>query len=860
MAKANLSIQPVRDGVITAACILVAAWSCIWWVYTQARQNEMVEVQSDLRRLARTAASLVDGDLHKTLTSPSQAGGEAYRKALAPLLKLREALPEISNLYTAVLREGEVFFVLDTTTNRQGPLPQHPARLSAVMDICGEPDSEMVSALTEGSVSTDAGPVRDNIGAFLRAFAPIFDSAGNRVGVVGVDLSADDLDARIGGLRKGVFSAVAGALAMSMMVGWRVTRSRKQALDIALEQKQGVSALRRSETRYRSVVDNLREAIFQTDAEGRWIFLNPSWTEITRFPVEDCLGKPASYYVHLDDRERSRLEFESLMGRKKDDCRFEARYLTLSGGFRWIEVYAQPSLDDNNAITGTTGTLTDITQRKESEEALRLNQERLQLALGSSEQGLWDWDIISGRVYYDTHWAELLGYRLDEMDQTIETWKNSIHPFDKNFVLAALDLHHQGQLPIFDVEHRAQHKNGDWVWLCARGRVIERDQQGHPLRMIGTIENIGRRKEAEAELKGANTRLSEQNTALREIGQKLRRQEEESRKLAHIASRTDNAVILTDVDANIVWVNEAFHGMTGYSFDEAVGKNPGRLLQGPETNLETVSYMREQLKNGRGYSVEIVNYSKVGQKYWSAIEVQPIFDQAGELTNFMAMERDITERRRVEFELEKAKESAEAANHAKSDFLAVMSHEIRTPMNGVIGFTNILLDTKLNHLQRDFVENIRNCADSLLLLINDILDFSKIESAHLELEHEPFNIRACMEEAIGLTAQAASTKSVEMVCDFRNDVPVWVRGDAARLRQVMVNLVGNAVKFTAAGEVVVTVEPCPRASSDAIRISVRDTGIGIAADGLARLFKPFSQARLLNHAEVWWDRARSRDL
>jgi PAS domain S-box-containing protein len=322
----------------------------------------------------------------------------------------------------------------------------------------------------------------------------------------------------------------------------------------------------------------------------------------------------------------------------------------------------------------------------------------------------------------------------------------------------------------------------------------------------------------------------------------LRVSEAEAQRLAVVASRTDNSVIITDAEGKIVWVNEGFSKVTGFAFDEVKGRRPGSFLQGPGTDPEMVRQMHEGLAAGRGFRVEILNYRKDGGAFWSAIEVQPLRDAEGVLSGFMAIESDVTARKKAEEELLEAKQAAEAANRAKSEFLAMMSHEIRTPMNGVIGMTSLLLDTPLNGQQREYTEIIRSSGETLLSLINDILDFSKVESGRLELEHSVFCIRECVEAVLDLLAVAAAHKGIDLLYDIGDEVPGDVRGDVTRIRQILVNLVGNALKFTSAGEVEVSVHSHPVDDGvQEILFAVRDTGIGIPEAARERLFRPFVQ-------------------
>ncbi len=335
-------------------------------------------------------------------------------------------------------------------------------------------------------------------------------------------------------------------------------------------------------------------------------------------------------------------------------------------------------------------------------------------------------------------------------------------------------------------------------------------------------------------------------------------------RLALVAAHTTDAIIVTDANGLIEWVNEGFVRLSGYHAEEVINRKPGSFLQGPRSDPTTVAYIHERLSTQQGFSVEIINYSKSSVPYWAELKVQPMRDGSGIVTGFMGTASDITARKAAEERTNAAKEEAEQLNtqleiviaqaqqsateaniasQAKSSFLATMSHEIRTPLNGVIGMASLLRDTGLDERQLDFVRTIETSGDALLSIINDVLDYSKIEAGRIELESAPFDLRQCIEDALDLFAAKAMEKDLELISRVGPGVPSIILGDVTRLRQIIVNLVSNALKFTAKGEVVVSLDATAPGVDGAhvLTIGVKDSGIGIPADRMNRLFQPFSQ-------------------
>ncbi len=351
---------------------------------------------------------------------------------------------------------------------------------------------------------------------------------------------------------------------------------------------------------------------------------------------------------------------------------------------------------------------------------------------------------------------------------------------------------------------------------------------------------LGKQKEKLAQ---ANQELEARNQILQATEEQLRHQTSESQKLALVAAKTDNAVIITDAAGLTEWVNEGFTKQTGYTLNEIQGKKPGSLLQGKETDPETVEFMSKQLDQGNAFEVEILNYTKTNVPIWIQIEVQPIRDPDHQITNFIAIESNITTRKNAEHALQIAKSKAEEHSRLKSEFLATVSHEIRTPMNAVMGMTELLLESDLSSKQLGLLKTVRTSADSLLAVINDVLDLSKIESGKQDLHRESFSLRELVDNVLGSLGERCSQKNIELNALVHSEVEDWVCSDRGKLQQILLNLVGNAVKFTAKGEVRLTVQnPFHYGNTTHLEFIVTDTGVGFDESEKDKLFESFGRS------------------
>ena len=547
-------------------------------------------------------------------------------------------------------------------------------------------------------------------------------------------------------------------------------------------------------------------------------------------PADFLAGKvKVGQLIHPDDREPLRDNIKAAL-REKRPYQATYRIRTASGAEKWIWEQGQGIY----SITGELvleGFITDFTDRKLAEQALRESEERWIMAIDSAGHGVWDWNAATNQVYFSHQWKAMLGYEDAEIGDTLTEWSERVHPEDLAHCYAEIERHFRGEVPVYRSEHRLRCKDGSFKWILDQGRVVTHGADGKPLRVIGTHTDI---------------------TALRET-------EEQLRKLSLAVEQSPESIVIADLDARIQYVNEAFLRNSGYSREEVIGQNP-RFLQSGKTPKATHESLWDTLTHGRTWQGELFNKRKDGSEYVEEAIISPIRQPDGRVTHFVAVKRDITEEKRMAEELERhrhhleelvtertvqlqeARVAADAANRAKSAFLANMSHEIRTPLNAIVGLTHLLRHSSLTPEQVERLDKVDSAGRHLLSILNDILDFSKIEAGRMELEDVDFNLDAVLDHVRDLIAESARIKGLTLLVDG-DDVPRWLRGDVTRLRQALLNFAGNAVKFTERGSIVLRAR---RVSDIAgrllVRFEVQDSGIGIAPEKLTRLFDAFEQA------------------
>ena len=597
------------------------------------------------------------------------------------------------------------------------------------------------------------------------------------------------------------------------------------------ERKIAEEALQEQLHLLQQLIDAIPNPIFYKDAVGYYLGCNTAFESYTGLNREEILRKTVFQLFPPDLAEIYHRADEELI-RAQGKQIYEAS-VEHSDGTRHEVIFNKATFfDTEGRLAGLVGVILDISERKRAEDLVRESERRLAGIIDFLPDATFVVDANGKVIAWNRAIEAMTGVKAVEMLGKGELeyaipFYGERRPILIDLILQPQDEVESEYLKIERLEDKLVAeayvpRMNTILWAVA---AILYDSEGNRMGAIESLRDISERKRAEDLVR------------------------ESERRLADIIDFLPDATLVIDVEGKVIAWNRAIEAMTGVKAEEMLGK--GELEHSipfygeRRPILIDLVLLPEDMVEKNYISVERDGQMLFGENYipqldtilWGVAAI--LYDSKGNRIGAIESIRDISEHRKAQEELRKAKEGAEAASRAKSEFLANMSHEIRTPMNAVIGMASLLLGTCLDSEQRDFVETIRSSGDSLLSIINDILDFTKIEERKLELESRPFSIREVIEEALDVVALSASEKGLELAYCLEELVPQVLIGDPTRGRQILVNLLGNAVKFTERGEVVVTVRPGD--GDDEVHLAVSDTGIGMPEEFLEKLFQPFSQ-------------------
>lgn len=571
---------------------------------------------------------------------------------------------------------------------------------------------------------------------------------------------------------------------------------------------------------HKIIIDSLKEVIFRIDKQGKWTYLNPAWKELTGYSERETLEQYWGKSIYVDDLPQAQELLDTLLEGKTEFGNIEVRYHTKSGAVRWVQVFARETRDGRNEVTGITGTLFDITERINAEQKLRESEKLYRLVSENSTDVIFRLTLQGDILYTSRASTSILGYTPEEMRNT---WiYDYCHPDDSLRVQKAYQKILEKGV-VSTVEHQIRQKNGQYLWVESVGKPIT-DEEGKPV-----VDDSGR--------------LMELIITTRDITERKNNEKELLLREKALSSASCGIIIADAVKTNkpIIYANKGFERMTGYGAEEWTGKH-AFFIGGALTETRAIENLERGLNEASEVDETLLCYRKDGSSFWNQYALTPLYDKGGRLTHFIGVLTDVSGIKSIQGELEKAKDVAEGANRAKSEFLATMSHEIRTPMNAVIGFAELMSNTPLNEEQKEFLSTINSSANALLVLINDVLDFSKVEAGKLELDPQPCVLAQVIEEATMQVKLRADAKGLKLAYKMDPAVPSIVIMDGVRVRQILLNLLSNAAKFTQKGGVTITVRHQMHSDTSAqLYFEVIDTGIGIPEDKLGRLFQSFSQ-------------------
>lgn len=582
------------------------------------------------------------------------------------------------------------------------------------------------------------------------------------------------------------------------------------------EPEWSLEELLQDEPRFRATFEQAAVGMAHVSLDGRFLRVNDRLCEITGYPRAELVGRAFPEITHPEDLPEDLGRAESLGRGEIDRYRMEKRYLRKDGSAVWVELHGSLLRDEVGAPVCFVAVIHEIGERKRMAAELREHWRRISLAERVARFGTWERSLTGPGGWWSPECYRIFGVAEGSFEPSYENFLRLVHPDDRAGLQAAVEacVEAGGRLRR---EYRIVRPDGAERTLHSAS-VVLRGRDGRAEKLLGAIHDV---------------------TALRRSEEDVR---ESERRLRTLADAMPQLVWTARPDGGVDYCNIRLEEYADISRSPEGIWNWAPLIH-PEDLERTERAWCAAVQGSEVYQVQHRVRRRDGAYGWHLTRAVPWLDDRGRVVRWFGTTTDIGTLKAAEADLRRARDAAQAAAEAKSRFLSNMSHEIRTPLGGVLGMAEILAGTSLSPEQRECVEAIRLSGNVLLGIVNDVLDFSRIESAGVALDSVSFGLRQTLEDTVHLQAEAAHAKGVELCCRVGREVPALVRGDPVRLRQVVFNLVGNAVKFTERGQVVVRAALEEVAWCAAVvRVEVEDTGVGIPSAAQPFLFEAFTQA------------------
>lgn len=617
--------------------------------------------------------------------------------------------------------------------------------------------------------------------------------------------------------------------------------------------------------------------VFRWRAGGDWPveYVSPNVRNLLGVDPEELISGRVHYLDLIQPEDRKRALDNARRMAESGQASFQQSYRLLGRSGRTLHVLDFTVLvrDANGDVTHHEGYLQDVSEREEVRRQLEISKQQLDLAINGANLGLWDWNVVTGRVHFSDGFAAMVGYGPGELAPHVDTWKHLVHPDDLPQVVVVLQAHLDGSTQHYETEHRLRHRDGHWIWVLDRGRVLERDQAGRPVRAAGTHLDI-------TELRRVNERY-QAGLALRErISQALARCTD-FEEITEVAQTTmaDAARFVGAAASFVVRLDsgdESLRVINSWASEpDSAGDAARAWMLGGQFSAWWP--LTENLREAQLFDIKRVALPLPVQEYLRDLTVRSVVMMVIQVgpdvrylvafaahrlvtaweapdAEFLRVLRDAFAfaQQRVELnrqneqtrrQLVVALDRAEQANKVKITFLARMSHEIRTPMTAIVGLADVLRRsrTDLDEKTRAWLEQIHRNADHLIALLNDLLDLAKIDAGELQISNGPVPMHDVLDSVESTLLPRAQEKDLELRVTCDPQLPRMFMSDRLRLRQILLNLGTNAIKFTDRGRV--DIEASLEGAGDTVlSLVVRDTGVGIAPDQLELIFQPFMQA------------------